>query len=375
MEKKIQKKNGSDMVTVYSLNGSFSVKNQRYVLKDGSSAYYLDLCSDLERGHYTKALGNYIEEWSDDLSYRKMSKLLTQQTGNEVLSSSGVSSYLSCKAVQESELLASNSNSHIEHIEILNNISLYDESSDEIILMMDDVGVKAQKPHKKIERAASDAKRLDTTVVLVEDTVGQYHCATEGFDKLGNSIYSVKQAIIDKVSTLHDIDEPLPLVAITDGARSIRLTLQAIFGIYVCIILDWYHLQLKVKNLMSMIATNKEDKELFISDLKSLLWTGNAAEAIIYIDNISRVKNEIKRKELRDYLEKHQDEIINYGLRKEAGKTIGSGRGEKQNDLVVAHRQKKKGMAWSRKGSSALAIIKVKRINSTLEIPARTSGH
>jgi hypothetical protein len=37
--------------------GSIAVKNQHYVLKDGSSAYYLDLCSDLERGHYTKALG------------------------------------------------------------------------------------------------------------------------------------------------------------------------------------------------------------------------------------------------------------------------------------------------------------------------------
>jgi hypothetical protein len=373
--KKIKKKNGSDLVTVYSLNGSFSVKNQRYVLENGSCTTYLDLCSDLERGHYTKELGNYIEEWSDELSYRKLSKLLTQQTGNEVLSSSGIPSYLSCKAVQYSEVLAANSNRAIQHIEVLGNLPLYDEASEEVILMMDDVGVKAQKPHKKIERQTADAKRLDTTVVLVEDTISQYHCVTAGFDKSGNTIHSVKQAIIDKVIALHGLEKPIALVAITDGARSIRLCLQAIFGLSVCIILDWYHLQLKVKNLMSMIAINKKDKELFINDLKSLLWAGNTAEAIIYIDNIRRVKNETKKQELRDYLEKHQEEIINYGLRKDAGKTIGSGRGEKQNDLIVAHRQKKKGMAWSRKGSSALAVIKVKRINSGLLEPARTSVH
>ena len=115
-----------------------------------------------------------------------------------------------------------------------------------------------------------------------------------------------------------------------------------------------------------MIAINKEEKELNISELKELLWVGNVAEAIIYIDNITRVKNTVKCKELRDYLEKHQHEIIDYGTRQSVGKTIGSGRCEKANDLVVAYRQKKKGMAWSKAGSSALAIIQVEMINKKL---------
>lgn len=361
-------------MTIYSINGAFTVKNQRYVLTDGSSTDYLRMCCQLERGHYTPELGDYIEEWSDDLSYRKLSKLLLQQTGNEVLSSSGVASYLSCKAVEYSKQQCSLSKTSIETIAVDSDISLYDSTSKEVILMMDDVGVKAQKPHKKIARTAEDAKRIDTTVVLVEDTLDNYHCITEGFNQDGELIHPIKQAIIDKVSDLHDIEEPIPLVAITDGARSIRLCLQIIFGMSVNIILDWYHLQKKVNNLMSMIARNKEDKELYINVLKELLWNGNTAEAIIYIDNMERVKNEIKQKELRDYLEKHQDEIINYGLRKAASKTIGSGRGEKQNDLIVAHRQKKKGMAWSRKGSSSLAIIKTKRINQNFGLSARSSG-
>ena len=363
MGKKIKKKNGIQEVDLYSLQGRFRLKNQKYILEDGSSTDYLRLCNSDCFHHYSTGLCNMIEAWSDDLSYEKVSQLLLQVTGNEVLSSSGIQSYLECKAESISKSWVSQSNTEIKAIEVLSDILIYEADEAEIILMMDDVGVKAQKPHKKIVRQADDAKRLDTTVILVQGMDKTYHYATKGIDKTGKTIYSVEQAIIDKVSKLHDLTNPIPLVAITDGARSIRLVLQSIFSIYVCIILDWYHLQLKVKNLMSMIAYNKTDKERYINDLKELLWFGNVSEAIIYLDNMDKIKNEVKHKELRDYLEKHQKEIINYDLRQRANKTIGSGRGEKANDLVVAHRQKKKGMAWSRVGSSALAIIKTNRIN------------
>ena len=364
--KKIKKKNGSDEVTIYSLNGCFSVKNQRYILEDGSSTSYLALNASMCNGQYSNKLGAFIEQWSDDLSYEKLSILLTQTTGSEILSSSGVQSYLERRAESISKQWLSTSQVEVKTIAVSTDIAIYKQDSEEVILMMDDVLVKAQKPHKNIDRIAEDAKRLNTTIVLVQDTKQNYHYATEGIDKSGKVIYGIEPAIIDKVCQLHDIQKPLPLVAITDGARSIRLVLQSIFGLCVCIILDWYHLQHKVKNLMSMIAFNKKDKELYINDLKAFLWIGNVAEAIIYIDNMDKVRNVEKQQELRTYLEKHTSEIINYDLRQRANKTIGSGRAEKANDLVVAHRQKKKGMAWSRTGSSALAIINVNRINNQL---------
>lgn len=304
-----------------------------------------------------------MESWSNDLSYSRMSCLLTEVCGHEVLSRSGVQSFLNCRAVSISEKWLLESKKDLSEIVVDAQIDLMCGNSSEVILMMDDVGVKAQKPHKNVERVCEDAKRLDTTVVLVQDHKGDYEYATSGIDKNGATIYPIKQAIIDKLVKLHDISKPLPIVAITDGARSIRLTLQAIFGMTVCIILDWYHLQHKVKNLMSMIAPNKELKEVYINDLKSLLWKGEAIEAMIYLDNIDQVKNQLKHKELRDYIEKHKAEIINYGLRQSVGKTIGSGRGEKANDLIVAHRQKKKGMAWSKAGSASIAIINTQRLN------------
>ena len=351
---------------IYTLQGSYVFKNQKYTLNDGSSSDYLTLRGGFEYGHYSPSLCDVLEEWSDDLPYEKTSKLLSQLTGTVVFSSTGISHYLEQKAAFISQKWVAEAHTEIKQIAVSSHIGLYDSASREVILMMDDVGVKAQKPHKQKEREPSDAKRLDTTVILVQDREKNYHHATSGMDNAGKTIYSVEQAIIDSVANLHNIAEALPIVAITDGARSIRCVLHTIFGTNVCIILDWYHLQLKVKNLMSMIALNKADKELFINDLKLLLWTGNSAEAITYLDNMTSVRNAIKHKELRDYIEKHEAEIIDYGLRKKAEKTIGSGRAEKANDLVVAHRQKKKGMAWSRKGSSALAIIKTHRLNRNL---------
>ena len=181
-------------------------------------------------------------------------------TGSEVLSSSGVQSYLERKAESISQEWVLQSNPSITAIAVLPDIALYQAESKEVILLMDDVGVKAQKPHKQVARKPQDAKRLDTTVVLMQDEQQNYHHATAGIDKTGQTIYPIQQAIIDKVCQFHDVEKPIPLVAITDGARSIRIVLQAIFGIGVCIILDWYHLQLKVKNLMSMIAYKKKIK-------------------------------------------------------------------------------------------------------------------
>ena len=65
-------------------------------------------------------------------------------------------------------------------------------------------------------------------------------------------------------------------------------------------------------------------------------------------------------------LQKHKTEIINYKKRKEANKTIGSGRAEKGVDMVVAHRQKNKPIAWSENGSYALSTLRAESLNKRL---------
>ena len=65
-------------------------------------------------------------------------------------------------------------------------------------------------------------------------------------------------------------------------------------------------------------------------------------------------------------VEKHTGHIPCYALRAELGLRNSSKRVEKENDLVVAQRQKHNGMSWSATGSGALAQITTLSINGEL---------
>ena len=62
----------------------------------------------------------------------------------------------------------------------------------------------------------------------------------------------------------------------------------------------------------------------------------------------------------------HLSETIDYDRRRRVGKCIGSGRMEKGVDLVVGHRQKKKGLSWSSNGSKALSLLKIAELRACL---------
>jgi hypothetical protein len=363
--KKIGSKNGFRRVNLHSLQGVYSFDNQRYIKEDGSHSSFLEEIGGASSGRYSEGLDNFICKWSNELSYEKLSELLRELTGVKQLTKNGLEEYIIQKAVGISRDMQEKSlGVAYGSILISEEIDIYDGDSEEVILMIDDVLVKAQKPHKKVAREEEDAKRIGVTVAIISDKSGAYHTFTEGIDAQGEVIYAIEDAIQDKIMELHsDEDKPLPLVAITDGARSIRLSLEKVFGLMVCIILDWYHLCHKLRALMSMIACNKEDKALYITDLTKLLWNGKVQEALSYLADMPRIKNAEKHQELVGYIEKHAKEIIDYEKRQKAGKTIGSGRCEKANDVIVARRQKKKGMAWAKNGAKALAIVKVYMLN------------
>lgn len=359
--KKIGKKNGFRKVNLRSLHGVYTFANQRYIKEDGVHSSFLEEIGCASGGRYSVGLDSFICQWSNEVSYEKVSELITVMTGEKQLSKQGLAGYIGQRAVEiSSDLQKKSLGISYGSILISEEVDVYSVDSEEVILMIDDVLVKAQKPHKKVARTEEDAKRIGITVALISDKSGNYHSFTEGINAQGEVIYAIEDAIQDKIMEFHsDEDKPLPIVAITDGARSIRLSLEKVFGLMVCIILDWYHLCHKLRTLMSMIACNKEDKILYINDLTKLLWNGKVQDALAYMADMPRIKNVEKYQELIGYLEKHEKEIIDYEKRQKAGKTIGSGRCEKANDVIVARRQKKKGMAWAENGSKALAIVKV----------------
>ena len=108
--------------------------------------------------------------------------------------------------------------------------------------------------------------------------------------------------------------------------------------------------------LLSQIAPNKVVKEAPQQGLLEALWQGQTAQACAVLQAVVP-KNAAKQGELLGYLEKNEAYLIDYEKRQQAGKVIGSGRMEKQNDVVVAQRQKRKGMSWSKQGSLSLAMV------------------
>ena len=71
---------------------------------------------------------------------------------------------------------------------------------------------------------------------------------------------------------------------ISDAAKVIRQRLERMLGVGVTVILDWYQLCKKTRDLMSMIAQNKTEKSIHVPILLRLLWQGKASEAIISVD-------------------------------------------------------------------------------------------
>jgi hypothetical protein len=257
-------------------------------------------------------------------------------------------------------------------------IDLYDSESDEILLFDDAIGVSRQKEFRE-KGYEKTLKRVQTDVIEVqrpkdlnkdlskdlalkgsipETPKKHFDYITAGYGVEG---WTIETALCCWICATYG-NRRLPIVAITDGAKDIRLRLWRVFGGQVTIILDWYHLNKKVWNLMSMIARNKIQKEKAAKEIVGLLWEGLTDDAIFYLQNLE-VKNQLKQTELIQYLQKHKLEIINYKKRKEANKTIGSGRAEKGVDMVVAHRQKNKPIAWSENGSFALSTLRAEFLN------------
>jgi hypothetical protein len=236
-------------------------------------------------------------------------------------------------------------------------IDIYDSQTAEIHLFDDGIGVKKQKKSRGLGYEKQQ-KTIQTDLIEIQKPSGGFDYITAGY---GVKNWDIETSLVCWVSRNYG-NNRLPLVAITDGARDIRLRLWRVFGGQVVIILDWYHLQKKVRELCSMIGFGKKHKDEMLAFISPLLWEGKVEEVVEYLKKISP-RNVKKHEEIIEYLLKHKSEIINYKRRKEAKKTIGSGRAEKGVDLVVAQRQKNRPIAWSKDGSHALSVLKAQQLN------------
>src|SRR5260370_18905563 len=160
---------------------------------------------------------------------------------------------------------------------------------------------------------------------------------------------------------------PGQLVFFTDGARDLRSAIQNMFSFLPFkIILDWYHLQKKCKDLLSMAINGKQIKNQLLGELLAWLWLGKVDMAMKILRNVKEdaIKNKKKLEKMMNYFYRNRRCIPCYALRKKLGLRVSSNHVEKANDVVVSNRQKHNGMSWSADGSTSLATLTAVRCNS-----------
>lgn len=105
-----------------------------------------------------------------------------------------------------------------------------------------------------------------------------------------------------------------------------------------------------------------------LEKLLALLWDGRVGSALAYLAKLpsEQIKSGVELQKLIGYLERQRPHILCYSVRNQLGLCNSSNRGEKENDLVVAQRQKHNGMSWSPPGSIALAALATAARNEEL---------
>ena len=132
------------------------------------------------------------------------------------------------------------------------------------------------------------------------------------------------------------------IVVFADGAKEINNAVLKMLHFANCkIILDWYHLEKKFKEQLSMALRGSKIRNAFLGELLPCLWFGNVRGAIKLLTAIDpkKVRNFDIINYLIEYLERVHDTIPCYALRKQLGLRNSSNMGEKANDLIVSNRQ------------------------------------
>ncbi|NIN64424.1 MAG: hypothetical protein GTO63_06925 [Anaerolineae bacterium] len=211
----------------------------------------------------------------------------------------------------------------------------------EVALMLDEVVVKGRPKGRRI---------LEFTARMA---------TTQGFWYVSGQGKSFRRKVLAALRRLKMPIERLSVIA--DGASWIRdfystdLTLIALSEL----ILDWYHLHKKCHQLLSMVCHGRKAREEVEAQLRPLLWQGDVEAACqLLAAKRSQTRNEEKLDELIGYLSKHQSEIPNYDRRRTDCQFNGAGMVEKENDLLVSRRQKRRGMQWVSKGADVICALR-----------------
>lgn len=221
-------------------------------------------------------------------------------------------------------------------------------------ISLDDVNVKKQK---EVRKKLSSAEK--TKCKYVHNTVVHVAKGDKSYTLNGYGIKAVLRYLIAFIFNNSLIGYRFQFF--TDGHKTLNQVILECFSWYrnLGLILDWYHLNKKCKEQLSLSMKGRVIRNKVLEKLMPLLWYGATDKAIDLLKEIEdeSIKSKTDMEKLIDYLKRNRPYIPCYALRKLLGLRNSSNIGEKTNDLVVSDRQKHNGMSWSKPGSVALASI------------------
>ena len=230
----------------------------------------------------------------------------------------------------------------------------YEDPAMSCYVAIDDIGVKKQKEHRKGSTGVS--KKRET----VENTVAKVMSEEEEHILTGIGMENLFQTLLGFL--LHNqLLTHQSLIFLTDGAKNIRNNIKSFFAFRPwSIILDWYHLEKKCGEYLSMGVMGSKIRNQVWDVLKQFLWGGDVDAAQSYVRGLDAaiIKDKEWLDKLNGYFEKNREFIPCYAVRAALGLRNSSSPVEKANDMIVADRQKHNGMSWSPDGSGALASIR-----------------
>ena len=322
----------------------------------------------LEVGGVSHRMAELACYYANRLSFEELSKLVIERVGAAYLPPRTLHRIVHRVAgdldEQQAQRIADSADVPLP--KLAETVDIYDPNAPEVVVMEDGILVKSQKPERKPE-VVRPKRFIPSDVATLQLPDGRYHTVMEGLERKADAAFDVGDALRDAVVRFWgETEDTLAVVALTDGAKSIRKHLTLVFGVTLVVILDWYHLTKKLQTLLSQICHGNEHRKAVQQTMEHLMWRGDVDGALAELSKVDP-RNPERATELTTYLEKHRCEIIDYGRRQKAGKPIGSGRMEKAVDQAIGHRQKRKGMSWSEPGSRGLAKLRCLEINDEWE--------
>ena len=237
--------------------------------------------------------------------------------------------------------------------ELLSNPVCFEEPAKSVSISIDDVNVKKQSEERNRDATLNEGKKY------IHDTVARIDKEGKNYSLVGAGM---KSTLLYLMAFLFSNQlKGCRFQFFTDGHRLLNDTICKCFKWYpnFGIILDWFHLVKKCKELLSMAMKGRQIRNEVLCEIMPLLWHGLTDRAIAQLEKIesNKIKDTDKYTKLLSYLDRNREMIPCYALRKGLGLKNSSAIGEKMNDVLVSSRQKHNGMSWSKNGSLALAVL------------------